>query len=157
LVEPAEDAEGTDKDVDKDDESVKLRLSTAPPSGGESDRGEGTSANASTSGRGRSTTKSKGKRKPSKSSNTSRPSSVPLRSASVVTVTGSLVGGSNAVEREKDSGPRPPRIAIANVSQRLSNPESAVQINRTTTSVNNTGGRNMLVLPGGGREFRRNE
>jgi hypothetical protein len=145
LIEPTENAEETEKD----DESVKLRLSTAPPSGGESDRGEGTTANA---GRG---SKSKGKRKSSRHSNSSRPSSVPPRSASVVTLTGSLAGSSSAIEREKDSGPRPPKIAIANVSQRPLNPESGLQINRTTTSI--AGGRNMLVLPGGGREFRRNE
>jgi hypothetical protein len=143
--------------MEKDDGSVELRLSTVPLSGGESDRGEGTGTNASARGRGRPTTKNKGKRKSSKSSNPSRPPSMPPRSASMATLTETLAGGSNAVEREKDSGPGPPRIAIANISQRLLNPDSAVQINRTTTSVTSAGGRNMLVLPGGGREFRRNE
>ncbi|KIM31531.1 hypothetical protein M408DRAFT_261209 [Serendipita vermifera MAFF 305830] len=145
-----ENGEGTEKD----DEIIKQRLSTAPPSGGESDR-EGTSVSVGTNDRGRPTTKTKGKRKSSKSSNTPRPPSMPPRSMSVVTAAGSLPEGSNTAEREKDPGPRPPRIAIANVSQPPLNPASGVQINRTTLNV--SGGRNMLVLPGGGREFRRNE
>ena len=149
LIEPARDEGG----MEKDDESVKIRLSTAPLSGGESDRGEGTVVD--TGGRGRSTAKGKGKRKSSKTSNASRPPSVPPRSASVATVTGSLVGNSNAVEREKDSGPRPPRIAIADTGQRLLNSESVAQVNRTTTSI--ASGRNVLVLPGGGRGYRKND
>lgn len=144
LIEEEEEAE-------KDDESVKQRLSTAPPSGGDSDR-EGTSMST---GRGRSTAKSKGKRKSSKSSNTPRLPSIPPRSTSVVTLTGSLAESSTAPERDKESGPRPPKIVIANVSQRRVDPASGVQLNRTTLSI--SGGRNTLVLPGGGREFRRND
>ena len=150
MIQNEDDAE----ENEKNDESIKQRLSTAPPSGGESDR-EGTSVSATANPRGRSTAKGKGKRKSSKSSNPSRPPSVPPRSTSVATVTGSHAESSNAPEREKESGPRPPRIGIANVTQRLPNPGSGVQMNRTTLSV--TGGRNMLVLPGGGREFRRND
>ena len=129
---PEEDEE--DGDAEKENDGLtKNSTSSAPFSGGESDRGEGTST---ASVRGRSTSRSKGKRKSSKS----KPSSTSAISTESRADEQTNHDGGAQVSSSGSAAPgRPPTIS------------SALLIR---TSVNVGGG---LTLPGGGRDFRRDE
>lgn len=136
LQGPGIEEEGDD--AEKENEGLtKNSISSAPFSGGESDRGEGTS---NTSIRGRSASRSKGKRKSSKSKQSSG-SAVPpseSRADEQTNHEGHVQPLHNGGIRPVVMG-RPPTISSAPVIR---------------TSVKVGGG---LSLPGGGRDFRRDE
>ncbi|KAG8814711.1 Transcription factor TFIIIB component B [Serendipita sp. 399] len=150
LTDEREEEDEGDKEGDL---SLKRRLSTAPLSGGESDRGEGTSV--STAARGRMNSHGKGKQKTKQITGTSKP-------PSTVMTRGTSVGGASAAansegpETAQEAARRPPVIASSSTNAAASTLSgSTVPKIRTTTSM--TMGKNILVLPGGGRELRRED
>ncbi|KAG8832157.1 Transcription factor TFIIIB component B [Serendipita sp. 400] len=152
IEEPqAADAEegGGDGEGDKEhDLSVKRRLSTAPLSGGESDRGDGTSVSTA---RGRTNTQGKGRQKPKHPINTSKPSSAVIARGTSAGVA-SAVTNSEGAEPSQEASRRPPTIASSTTVPTVAS--NAPKIRTTTSTMM---GRNTLVLPGGGREFRRDD
>ncbi|KAG9054016.1 hypothetical protein FS842_006442 [Serendipita sp. 407] len=124
------------------------RLSTAPLSGGESDRGDGTSVSTA---RGRTNTQGKGRQKPKHPINTSKPSSAVIARGTSAGVA-SAVTNSEGAEPSQEAGRRPPTIASSTTVPTVAS--NAPKIRTTTSTMM---GRNTLVLPGGGREFRRDD
>jgi hypothetical protein len=120
--------EGEESDKEEEDMSVKLRQSTAPPSGMDSDRGEGTSISTN---RGRPISKGKEKRRSSKSSKP-RSSSAARNDIQAVVVHGSK-------DKAEESVSKPPTVTPASTQK--------VPVIRSVTTSNS--GR--LVIPGGGR------
>ncbi|KAG8851558.1 Transcription factor TFIIIB component B [Serendipita sp. 411] len=140
---------GDDGEGDKEhDLSVKRRLSTAPLSGGESDRGDGTSVSTA---RGRTNTQGKGRQKLKHPINTSKPSSAVIARGTSAGVA-SAVTNSEGAEPSQEAGRRPPTIASSTTVPTVAS--NAPKIRTTTSTMM---GRNTLVLPGGGREFRRDD
>ncbi|PVF96743.1 hypothetical protein CPB86DRAFT_761569 [Serendipita vermifera] len=130
IVNPIETSkEG--EESDKEEEDIKLRQSTAPPSGIDSDRGEGTSISTN---RGRQVSKGKEKRRSSKSSKPRSSSGARNDSQGVV-----LHTGNTGKDKPEETTSRPPAI----------NPVSSqkVPVIRSVTSLN--GGK--LIMPGVGR------
>ncbi|KAG8818070.1 Transcription factor TFIIIB component B [Serendipita sp. 399] len=150
LTDEREEEDEGDKE---DDLSLKRRLSTAPLSGGESDRGEGTSV--STTARGRMNAHGKGKQKTKQTTGTSKPPSTVMTRGTSVGVA-SAAANSEGPETAQEGARRPPMIASSSTNAAASTSSgSTVPKIRTMTSM--TMGKNTLVLPGGGREFRRED
>ncbi|CAG8726316.1 9310_t:CDS:2, partial [Acaulospora colombiana] len=124
IVNPVETSKEGEESDKEETMSVKLRQSTAPPSGMDSDRGEGTSISTN---RGRPVSKAKEKRRPSKSS---KP-----RSSSGVRNDPQAMVVHNAIEKPEESTSRPPAIIPSSTRK--------APVIRSVTSSN--GGR--LVMP----------